>query len=73
MSIAEQLRKELEKYIFSWKTEPNYYSNCCDYPLSNWPDSDICPQCKEHCVPDPEMTKERFNNYWEEHWDEEGR
>ena len=26
-------------------------SNCCGFQLSHWPDSDICPHCKEHCEP----------------------
>jgi len=24
-------------------------SNCCGEELNDWPDSDICPECKEHC------------------------
>ena len=27
-----------------------YYSHCCDVPMPNYPDSDICPDCKEHCT-----------------------
>ena len=26
-----------------------YISQCCpNQPMPNWPDSDICPNCKEH-------------------------
>jgi len=26
----------------------SFYSSCCGYPMPMWPDSDICPDCKEH-------------------------
>ena len=29
-------------------------SNCCGVFLPNWPDSDICPKCGEHCERDEE-------------------
>jgi hypothetical protein len=25
------------------------FSNCCDEPLPNYPENDICPLCHEHC------------------------
>ena len=27
-----------------------YYSDCCAKQIPNYPDSDICPECGEHCV-----------------------
>jgi hypothetical protein len=27
------------------------YSNCCGAEMPDWPDSDFCPQCKEHSEP----------------------
>jgi len=29
------------------KTE-KYYSECCDVLMPDYPDSDFCPECKEH-------------------------
>ncbi len=29
-------------------------SNCCGVPLPDWPDSDFCPNCLEHCCVDSE-------------------
>lgn len=26
-------------------------SNCCNADMREYPDSDMCPKCKEHCVP----------------------
>jgi len=26
-----------------------YYSNCCGAYMPDYPDSDICPECGEHC------------------------
>jgi hypothetical protein len=28
------------------------FSNCCGATLLYWPESDICPACREHCEPD---------------------
>lgn len=27
----------------------NMMSNCCSAFMSAWPDSDVCPDCGEHC------------------------
>jgi len=27
-----------------------YLSNCCGEPIPDYPDSDICPKCGEHCA-----------------------
>lgn len=29
--------------------EKEYYSNCCGAIIPDYPDSDICPKCGEHC------------------------
>ncbi len=29
--------------------DTEYYSNCCGSFMNDWPDSDICPSCGEHC------------------------
>ena len=26
-----------------------HYSECCGRRMPMWPESDICPECKEHC------------------------
>lgn len=37
--------------------EKKYYSNCCWVFMPNFPESDLCPRCKEHCeaILDEEM------------------
>ena len=27
-----------------------YYSDCCAVEIPDYPDSDVCPACGEHCV-----------------------
>ncbi len=29
-------------------------SNCCAWPMPDWPDNDLCPRCKEHAAPEEE-------------------
>lgn len=33
------------------KKKIEHYSNCCGAYMENVPDSDVCPDCKEHCTP----------------------
>ena len=30
------------------------YSNCCGELIPDYPDSDVCPKCKEHCLGVPD-------------------
>jgi len=30
--------------------ETKYYSHCCGEIIPDYPDSDFCPKCKEHCT-----------------------
>ena len=32
-----------------FKNDIRFISNCCCAFMSDYPDSDICPECKEHC------------------------
>ena len=40
-----------EKPNLKFSEEVGYVSNCCDAKMADPNTSDICPKCKEHCLP----------------------
>ena len=47
------------------KEERYYYSNCCSAIIPDYPDSDVCPACGEHCcgLNEEEMENESEKPY----------
>ena len=47
-SVESQRRAEYEKLKAHFEPEGHCLSQCCGTSMPDWPDSDICPHCKEH-------------------------
>jgi len=43
----EELKKSMREFI----EDDTLYSGCCGAPMPDWPDCDLCPECKEHSEP----------------------
>ena len=52
-SVEKERREEYEKLKAHFETEDEPRSQCCGAIMHDWPDRDLCPDCKEHTGVEP--------------------